>query len=153
MPEHRDLHLVGVGSRAKTNQLQHPPDDRKRHRPDHHDNQLASGAYQLVRAVTLPWHPSHPCTPSWRTPAGLLICDQRTRPARPDTSHADIELGRDGHCGPQGSWMRTALPWLPFPAYGAGVHTPRLAGATNIAAATRHHTRNANRPLALLGIT
>jgi hypothetical protein len=28
----------------------------------------------------------------------------------------------------------------------------RLAGVTNIAAA-RHHARNANRPLALLGIT
>jgi predicted transposase YbfD/YdcC len=29
----------------------------------------------------------------------------------------------------------------------------RLAGVTNIAAAARHHARNANRPLALLGIT
>lgn len=29
----------------------------------------------------------------------------------------------------------------------------RLAGNTNIAAAHRHHARNPNRPLALLGIT
>lgn len=35
----------------------------------------------------------------------------------------------------------------------AAIGALRLAGATNIAAATRHHARNANRPLALLGIT
>jgi hypothetical protein len=29
----------------------------------------------------------------------------------------------------------------------------RLAGATNIAAALRHHARDATRPLAVLGIT
>ena len=34
----------------------------------------------------------------------------------------------------------------------AAIGALRLAGATNIAAATRHHARNANRPLALLGI-
>jgi predicted transposase YbfD/YdcC len=35
----------------------------------------------------------------------------------------------------------------------AAIGVLRLAGATNIAAANRHHARNANRPLALLGIT
>jgi hypothetical protein len=35
----------------------------------------------------------------------------------------------------------------------AAICALRLAGITNIAAATRHHARNANRPLALLGIT
>jgi predicted transposase YbfD/YdcC len=35
----------------------------------------------------------------------------------------------------------------------AAIGALRLAGITNIAAATRHHARNANRPLALLGIT
>lgn len=34
----------------------------------------------------------------------------------------------------------------------AAIGALRTAGATNIAAATRHHARNANRPLALLGI-
>lgn len=35
----------------------------------------------------------------------------------------------------------------------AAIGALRLAGITNIAAATRHHARNANRPQALLGIT
>jgi predicted transposase YbfD/YdcC len=35
----------------------------------------------------------------------------------------------------------------------AAIGALRLAGATNIAAANRHHARDANRPLALLGIT
>jgi predicted transposase YbfD/YdcC len=35
----------------------------------------------------------------------------------------------------------------------AAIGALRLAGATNIAAANRHHARNPNRPLALLGIT
>jgi hypothetical protein len=35
----------------------------------------------------------------------------------------------------------------------AAIGALRLADATNIAAANRHHARNANRPLALLGIT
>ena len=35
----------------------------------------------------------------------------------------------------------------------AAIGALRLAGITNIAAATGHHARNANRPLALLGIT
>jgi predicted transposase YbfD/YdcC len=35
----------------------------------------------------------------------------------------------------------------------AAIGALRNAGATNIAAANRHHARNANRPLALLGIT
>jgi hypothetical protein len=35
----------------------------------------------------------------------------------------------------------------------AAIGALRLAGATNIAAANRRHARNANRPLALLGIT
>jgi hypothetical protein len=35
----------------------------------------------------------------------------------------------------------------------AAIGALRLAGITDIAAATRHHARNANRPLALLGIT
>jgi predicted transposase YbfD/YdcC len=35
----------------------------------------------------------------------------------------------------------------------AAIGALRLSGATNIAAANRHHARNANRPLALLGIT
>ena len=35
----------------------------------------------------------------------------------------------------------------------AAIGALRLAGVTNIAAANRHHARNANRPLALLGIT
>jgi predicted transposase YbfD/YdcC len=35
----------------------------------------------------------------------------------------------------------------------AAIGALRTAGVTNIAAATRHHARNSNRPLALLGIT
>ena len=35
----------------------------------------------------------------------------------------------------------------------AAIGALRIAGVTNIAAATRHHARDANRPLALLGIT
>jgi hypothetical protein len=35
----------------------------------------------------------------------------------------------------------------------AAIGALRLAGITNIAAATRHHARHANRPLARLGIT
>src|SRR3954471_11024238 len=35
----------------------------------------------------------------------------------------------------------------------AAIGALRLAGVTNIAAANRHHARNSNRPLALLGIT
>jgi hypothetical protein len=35
----------------------------------------------------------------------------------------------------------------------AAIGVLRLDGTTNIAAANRHHARNANRPLALLGIT
>jgi Transposase DDE domain len=35
----------------------------------------------------------------------------------------------------------------------AAISALRLAGNTNIAAANRHHARNAGRPLALLGIT
>jgi hypothetical protein len=35
----------------------------------------------------------------------------------------------------------------------AAIGTLRLAGATNIAAANRHHARNSNRAMALLGIT
>jgi hypothetical protein len=35
----------------------------------------------------------------------------------------------------------------------AAIGALRLAGVTNIAAANRHHARNPNRPLALLGIT
>jgi hypothetical protein len=35
----------------------------------------------------------------------------------------------------------------------AAIGALHLAGVTNIAAANRHHARNSNRPLALLGIT
>jgi len=35
----------------------------------------------------------------------------------------------------------------------AAIGALRLAGVTNIAAANRHHARNANRPIALLGLT
>jgi hypothetical protein len=35
----------------------------------------------------------------------------------------------------------------------AAIGILRAAGTTNIAAATRHHARDSNRPLALLGIT
>jgi hypothetical protein len=35
----------------------------------------------------------------------------------------------------------------------AAIGALRAAGVTNIAAATRHHARDSNRPLALLGIT
>jgi hypothetical protein len=35
----------------------------------------------------------------------------------------------------------------------AAIGALRLGGATNIAAANRHHARNPNRPLTLLGIT
>ncbi|WP_269086687.1 hypothetical protein [Actinosynnema sp. ALI-1.44] len=35
----------------------------------------------------------------------------------------------------------------------AAISALRLAGFTNIAAANRHRARNADRPLALLGIT
>ncbi|MEV0431570.1 hypothetical protein [Micromonospora sp. NPDC050495] len=35
----------------------------------------------------------------------------------------------------------------------AAIGALRTAGVTNIAAANRHHARDSNRPLALLGIT
>jgi hypothetical protein len=35
----------------------------------------------------------------------------------------------------------------------AAIGALRLAGTSNIAVANRHHARDANRPLALLGIT
>ncbi|WP_320064839.1 hypothetical protein [Micromonospora sp. RTGN7] len=35
----------------------------------------------------------------------------------------------------------------------AAISVLRQAGVTNIAAGTRHHARDSNRPLALLGIT
>jgi hypothetical protein len=35
----------------------------------------------------------------------------------------------------------------------AAIGALRLAGVTNIAAATRHHARDSTRPLALLGLT
>jgi hypothetical protein len=38
------------------------------------------------------------------------------------------------------------------PASGEYARLPRLAGFTNIAAAGRHHARDSNRPLNLLGV-
>ena len=52
------------------------------------------------------------------------------------------------------SQIRTATgPHVMATIRDAAIGALRLAGATNIAAANRHHARDANRPLALLGIT
>jgi predicted transposase YbfD/YdcC len=100
----------------------------------------------------------------WRTETVYAITDLRPHQARPDElaawirGHWQIENGlhwiRDVTFGEDQSQVRTgAAPQVMATFRNLVISLNRLAGAANIAAALRHHARNANRPLTLLKIT
>jgi predicted transposase YbfD/YdcC len=100
----------------------------------------------------------------WHTETVYAITDLEPHQARPDElaawirGHWQIENGlhwvRDVTFSEDLSQVRTgAAPQVMASLRNLAISLHRLAGATNIAAATRHHARDARRPLRLLGIT
>jgi len=99
----------------------------------------------------------------WHTETVYAITDLGPHQARPDElaawirGHWQIENGlhwvRDVTFGEDLSQVRTgAAPQVMATLRNLAISLHRLAGATNIAAALRHHARNALRPLQLLNI-
>jgi predicted transposase YbfD/YdcC len=99
----------------------------------------------------------------WRTETVYAITDLAPHQARPDElaawirGHWQIENGlhwvRDMTFGEDASRIRTgAAPQVMATLRNLAISLHRLAGATNLAAALRHHGRNARRPLQLLKI-
>ena len=99
----------------------------------------------------------------WRTETVYAITDLAPHQARPDElaawirGHWQIENGlhwvRDVTYAEDLSQIRTgAGPQIMASLRNLAISMHRLAGATNIAAALRHHARNATRPLELLKI-
>jgi DDE family transposase len=97
----------------------------------------------------------------WRTETVYAITDLAPHQARPDElaawirGHWQIENGlhwvRDVTFAEDLSQVRTgAAPQVMALLRNLAISLHRLAGATNIAAATRHHARDARRPLRLL---
>ena len=102
-------------------------------------------------------------TGKWRTETVYAITDLAPHQARPDElaewirGHWQIENGlhwvRDVTFGEDLSQVRTgAAPQVMATLRNLVISLHRLAGATNIAKALRHHARNALRPLLLLKI-
>ena len=102
-------------------------------------------------------------TGKWRTETVYAITDLAPHQARPDElaawirGHWQIENGlhwvRDVTFGEDLSQIRTgAAPQVMATLRNLAISLHRLAGATNIAAALRHHARDALRPLQLLKI-
>ena len=96
----------------------------------------------------------------WRTETVYAITDLRPHQARPDElaawvrGHWQIENGlhwvRDVTFAEDLSQVRTgAAPQVMASLRNLAISLHRLAGATNIAAALRHHARDARRPLQL----
>ena len=101
---------------------------------------------------------------TWRTETVYAITDLRPHQARPDElaawirGHWQIENAlhwiRDVIFAEDLSQVRTgAAPQVMASLRNLAISLHRLAGATNIAAALRHHARDAARPLRLLMIT
>jgi predicted transposase YbfD/YdcC len=99
----------------------------------------------------------------WHTETVYAITDLAPHQARPDElaawirGHWQIENGlhwvRDMTFGEDASRIRTgAAPQVMATLRNLAISLHRLAGATNLAAALRHHGRNAQRPLQLLKI-
>jgi predicted transposase YbfD/YdcC len=99
----------------------------------------------------------------WRTETAYAITDLAPHEARPDEltgwirGHWQIENGlhwvRDVTYAEDLSQIRTGVgPQVMASLRNLAISLHRLAGATNIAAALRHHGRNAARPLHLLKI-
>jgi predicted transposase YbfD/YdcC len=120
----------------------------------------AAQAIQITRK-TRPVRAGH--TGKWRTETVYAITDLTPHQARPDElatwirGHWQIENGlhwvRDVTFGEDLSQVRTgAAPQVMATLRNLAISLHRLAGATNIAAALRHHARNALRPLQLLNI-
>jgi predicted transposase YbfD/YdcC len=97
----------------------------------------------------------------WRTETVYAITDLAPHQARPDElaawirGHWQIENGlhwvRDVTFAEDLSQVRTGTaPQIMASLRNLAISLHRLAGATNIAAATRHHARDARRPLRLL---
>ncbi len=83
---------------------------------------------------------------------------KRRRPLRRSRCEVHIENKihwvRDVTYDEDRSQIRTGTgPQVMAALRNAAIGALRTAGITNIAAATRHHARDSNRPLALLGIT
>jgi hypothetical protein len=100
----------------------------------------------------------------WRTETVYAITDLAPHQARPDElaawirGHWQIENGlhwiRDVTFAEDLSQIHTgAAPQVMAALRNLAISLHRLAGATNIAKALRHHSRNALRPLQLLKIT
>ena len=103
-------------------------------------------------------------TRKWRTETVYAITDLRPHQARPDElavwlrGHWHIENKlhwvRDVTFAEDHSQVRTgSAPQVMATFRNLAISLHRLAGATNIASALRHHARNATRPLQLLMIT
>lgn len=97
----------------------------------------------------------------WRTETVYAITDLAAHQARPDElaasirGHWQIENGlhwlRDVTCGEDASRVNTgATPQVMASLRNLATSLHRLAGTANVAAALRHHGRNALRPLQLL---
>jgi predicted transposase YbfD/YdcC len=121
----------------------------------------AAQAIQVIRK-TRPLRASN--KRKWRTETVYAITDLRPHQARPDElatwlrGHWHIENKlhwvRDVTFAEDHSHVRTgSAPQVMAAFRNLVISLHRLAGATNIAAALRHHARNATRPLQLLGIT
>jgi predicted transposase YbfD/YdcC len=121
----------------------------------------AAQAIQVTRK-TRPLRSSN--TRKWRTETVYAITDLRPHQARPDElatwlrGHWHIENKlhwvRDVTFAEDHSRVRTGnAPQVMATFRNLAISLHRLAGATNIAAALRHHARNATRPLQLLMIT
>ena len=120
----------------------------------------AAQAIQVTRK-TRPLRSSN--TRKWRTETVYAITDLRPHQARPDElatwlrGHWHIENKlhwvRDVTFAEDHSQVRTSgAPQVMATFRNLAISLHRLAGATNIAAALRHHARNATRPLQLLMI-
>jgi len=121
----------------------------------------AAQAIQVVRK-TRPLRAAN--TRKWRTETVYAITDLQAHQARPDElatwirGHWHIENKlhwvRDVTFAEDHSQVRTgSAPQAMATFRNLVISLHRLAGATNIAAALRHHARNAARPLRLLMIT
>jgi hypothetical protein len=116
----------------------------------------ATQAVQITRR-TRPVSARTGKTGRWRTETVYAITDLTPHPARPDElaawirGHWQIENGlhwvRDVTYAEDPSQIRTgAAPQVMATLRNLPISLHRLAGATNIAAALRHHARNARRP-------
>ena len=122
----------------------------------------AAQAVQIIRR-TRPVSARTGKTGRWRTETVYAITDLAPHQARPDElaawirGHWQIENGlhwvRDVTFAEDLSQVRTGhAPQVMASLRNLAISLHRLAGATNIAAALRHHARNALRPLQLLKI-